>query len=54
MKLSLDTRSDLEVLLRIGFMDMSPAQLLAVMQYIQHMQKGAAAGPEQGILRLAI
>jgi TonB family protein len=47
IKLSLDTRSDLEVLLRIGFMHMSPGQLTTVMQ---NMQKGANTGAGTGNL----
>jgi len=50
IKLSLDTRSDLEVLLRIGFMHMSPGQLTAVMQ---NMQKGANTGSGTGNLTVS-
>jgi len=42
MKMGLDTRGDLEVLLRTGFMQLSPGQLTTVMQ---QMQRGAAAAP---------
>jgi TonB family protein len=40
LKLGADMRGDLEVLLRMGFREMSPEQLTAV---LQGMQKGAAA-----------
>ena len=50
MKLSLDTRGDLEVLLRIGFMSMSPGQLTTV---LQSMQNGANAGSKNGNLTLS-
>jgi len=49
-KFSLDTRSDLEVLLRIGFMHMSPGQLTTVMQ---NMQKGANTGAGTANLTLS-
>ena len=45
VKLGVDTRGDLEVLLRIGFREMSPEQLTAV---LQGMQKGAAAASKTG------
>ena len=45
VKLSLDTRGDLEVLLRIGFMQMSPGQLTTV---LQGMQNGANAASKAG------
>lgn len=45
LKLGVDTRGDLEVLLRIGFREMSPEQLTAV---LQGMQKGAAAASKTG------